>query len=309
MAALAAAIVAGVVLAGFVASLMILPSLTGLSAVSPAVAVVARRSHGAERALLRYIAHREGPAHRAETANGAAVAGAWFAPWEDGALDSFVRHAGDLTHVYPTWLELRDDGGDILTKDWDPARNPTTRPLIAAVRVHGVRIVPVVGNATEGRFDAGRIDRMLAPANAQHVMDRLIDFVRVNGFAGLQIDFDQVTPEQIERLTPWLAQLRQRLNAAALRQRLNAAGGELSIALEVGLSDHDIRAPSGVVDYAAIMAYDEHGEDSLPGPISSALFVDKALTRFTRLVPADKLILGIGAYSYDWRDGDRRPSP
>lgn len=300
MAALAAAIVAGVVLAGFVASLMILPSLTGLSAVSPAVAVVARRSHGAERALLRYIAHREGPAHRAETANGAAVAGAWFAPWEDGALDSFVRHAGDLTHVYPTWLELRDDGGDILTKDWDPARNPTTRPLIAAVRVHGVRIVPVVGNATEGRFDAGRIDRMLAPANAQHVMDRLIDFVRVNGFAGLQIDFDQVTPEQIERLTPWLAQL---------RQRLNAAGGELSIALEVGLSDHDIRAPSGVVDYAAIMAYDEHGEDSLPGPISSALFVDKALTRFTRLVPADKLILGIGAYSYDWRDGDRRPSP
>ena len=135
MAALAAAIVAGVVLAGFVASLMILPSLTGLSVVSPAAAVVARRTHGAERALLNYIAHRERRPVRAVSTAGAPIAGAWFAPWEDGALDSFTRHAGDLTHVYPTWIELRDDGGDILTKDWDPARNPTTKPLIAAARV------------------------------------------------------------------------------------------------------------------------------------------------------------------------------
>ncbi|WP_313011209.1 polysaccharide deacetylase family protein [Brevundimonas sp.] len=296
MAAMAAAIVAGIVLAGFVASLMILPSLTGLSVVSPAASVVARRTHGAERALLNYIAHRKRPASQVASTNGAPIAGAWFAPWEDGALDSFTRHAGDLTHVYPTWIELRDDGGDILTKDWDPTRNPTTKPLIAAARAHGVKIVPVVGNATEGHFDAGRIDRMLSPANAQHVMDRLVGFVQANGFSGLQIDFEQVTPQQIERLTPWLEQL---------RQRLHAQGGELSIALEVGLSDHDIRALSSVVDYAAIMAYDEHGEDSLPGPISSALFVDKALTRFTQLAPADKLILGIGAYSYDWRDGDR----
>lgn len=294
--ALVAAIAAGVVLAGFVASLMILPSLTGLSVVAPAAVVGAHRTHGAERALLRYIAHRQRPVSPAAPARGAVIAGAWFAPWEDGALDSFVRHAGDLTHVYPTWIELRDAGGDILTKDWDPTRNPTTRPLIAAARAHGVKIVPVVGNATEGRFDAGRIDRMLAPANAQHVMDRLTDFVRTNGFAGLQIDFEQVTPEQITRLTPWLAQL---------HQRLNADGRELSIALEVGLSDHDIRALSDVVDYAAIMAYDEHGEDSLPGPISSALFVDQAIARFARLVPADKLILGVGAYSYDWRKGDR----
>ena len=59
--ALVAAIAAGVVLAGFVASLMILPSLTGLSVVAPAAVVGAHRTHGAERALLRYIAHRQRP--------------------------------------------------------------------------------------------------------------------------------------------------------------------------------------------------------------------------------------------------------
>ena len=99
MAAMAAAIIAGVVLAGFVASLMILPSLTGLSVVSPAASAAAHRTHGAERALLNYIAHRQRPASRAASTNGAPIAGAWFAPWEDGALDSFARHAGDLTHV------------------------------------------------------------------------------------------------------------------------------------------------------------------------------------------------------------------
>ena len=291
--ALAAAVIAAVVLAGFIASLVVLPQLSGLSVAPTPVSNVARRTHGVERALLRYIDRQNRRAPHSTVSGPSTIAGAWFAPWEDGALDSFTRHAGDLTHVYPTWLELRDDGADILTADWDPARNPTTKPLIAAARAHGVKIVPMVGNATEGRFDAGRIDRMLAPANASHVMDRLIDFVTVNDFAGLQIDFEQMTPAQIARVVPWIAQL---------RQRLNAQGKELSIALEVSLSDADIRALSGVVDYAAIMAYDEHGEDSRPGPISSALFVDKAISRFTRLVPADKLILGIGVYAYDWRE-------
>lgn len=294
LAAVATAVLATAVLVSFIASLVILPRLSGLSFMPPAQTVFAHHARGAERALLRHIRDEDRRDPRPAAAPTAVIAGAWFAPWEDGALDSFVRHASDLTHVYPTWIELRPDGGDILTTDWDPQRSATTGPLVTAARAHGVRIVPVVSNASEGRFDSGRIDRMLTPENSQRVMDRLTTFVAVNQFAGLQIDFELMTPTQIARLTPWLAQL---------RSRLNAQGRELSIALEVGLSDHDIKALAGVVDYAAVMAYDEHGEDSRPGPISSAEFVQRALERFTRLVPADRLILGIGVYAYDWREG------
>lgn len=292
-AAVAAACLATVVLVSFIASLVILPRLTGVSFTAPVQTAFAQHLHGAEHALLRHISvedHRKKPVSAGQDA---AIAGAWFAPWEDGALDSFVRHAKNLTHVYPTWIQVRPDGQDILTSDWNPQTSPTTNALVAAARTNGVRIVPVVSNATEGQFDSARIDQMLAPENSQRVMDRLVGFVQTNQYAGLQIDFELLTPSQIARLTPWLAQL---------RSRLNAQGKELSIALEVSMSDHDIRALADVVDYAAIMAYDEHGEDSQPGPISSIGFVHKALERFTSLVPADRLILGIGVYAYDWRD-------
>lgn len=294
LAASGAAMLATLLLVSFIASLVILPRLSGMSFAPHVQAAHARHAHGVERALLQHIAREDRQALRPTGAQPATISGAWFAPWEDGALDSFVRHAADLTHVYPTWIQLRPDGADILTTDWDPKHSATTAPLIAAARAEGVRIVPVVSNATDGHFDSSRLDKMLTPQNSQIVMDRLVSFVQTNKFAGLQIDFELVTPAQITRLTPWLAEL---------RSRLNAQGQELSIALEVGLSDHDIKALAGVVDYAAVMAYDEHGEDSLPGPISSAGFVDKALERFTRLVPPDRLILGIGVYAYDWRSG------
>ncbi|CAN5456943.1 glycosyltransferase [soil metagenome] len=287
------AVVAALVLASFVASLVVLPQLTQTPWGNTLYSGHVDHSRKAGQALLKRIA-RDDHGHAKPVGQAGTISGAWFAPWEDGALDSFRRHAADLTHVYPTWLELRPDGQDILTTDWDHARNPTSAPLESIARANGVRIIPVIGNATEGVFDQGRIDRMLAGPGADTVMNRLVDFVDVHDYAGLQIDFEQLTPAQIHKLVPWIARL---------HQRLSAQGKELSMALEVGFSDADIRSLASVVDYAAVMAYDEHGEDSLPGPISSAGFVERSLDRFTSLVPANKLILGVGIYGYDWKDG------
>ena len=295
LAATAVAVVAAVVLASFIASLVILPRLTHMAIANTAYSGhVQHGSRHAGRALLNRIALDDRHNQVKPIAAAGTISGAWFAPWEDGALDSFRRHAADLTHVYPTWLELSPDGRGVLTRDYDPDRNPTTAPLVQAAQANGVRIVPVVGNATDGLFDPHRIDKMLDGPNADAVMNQLVGFVNQHRFAGLQIDFEQLTPAQIARLVPWLNRL---------HQRLEAQGKELSIALEAGFEDAEIQALAATVDYAAVMAYDEHGEDSLPGPIASAGFVNHSLDRFTRLVPANKLILGIGVYGYDWQVG------
>jgi peptidoglycan-N-acetylglucosamine deacetylase len=99
--AVAAACLATVVLASFIASLVILPRLTGVSFTAPVQTAFAQHLHGAEHALLRHIAVEDRRKTPVSAGQDAAIAGAWFAPWEDGALDSFVRHAKNLTHVYP----------------------------------------------------------------------------------------------------------------------------------------------------------------------------------------------------------------
>ena len=64
-------------------------------------------------------------------------------------------------------------------------------------------------------------------------MNQLVGFVNQHQFAGLQIDFEQLTPAQIARLVPWLNRL---------HQRLGAQGKELSIALEAGFEDAEIQS-------------------------------------------------------------------
>jgi cellulose synthase/poly-beta-1,6-N-acetylglucosamine synthase-like glycosyltransferase/spore germination protein YaaH/peptidoglycan/xylan/chitin deacetylase (PgdA/CDA1 family) len=251
-----------------------------------------------ERKLFNQIAKDEGAKRRpAPLVKADQIAGAYFAPWEDEAVDAFRSHAADLTHVYPAWLTLSPDGGSVKTDDWNPANNPGTAVLISSAKAHGVRIVPVLSNASEGEFDSNRITALLSsPAALNRVTQTLLQFINTNGAAGLQIDFELLTPAQVQKLAPWLGQL---------GQILHKGGKELSIALEADLTDAEIRQLIPAVDYAVVMAYDEHSETDEPGAIASAGFVDRTLKRFSALIPSNKLVLGMGGFGYDWKTGGK----
>jgi hypothetical protein len=152
------------------------------------------------------------------------IRGAYFAPWRDTGLESFRAHAADLTHIYPAWISLRGDGRGLITDFWQPDRSPTTKDLVQIANANGVRIIPVVSNAQAGVFDTVRLRRMLNDANAsKDVARQLADFVRQNGYAGLQVDFEDLDAGIIKRLAPWLS---------LLGAQLHKQGEELSVTLE-----------------------------------------------------------------------------
>src|SRR5262249_49165712 len=106
------------------------------------------------------------------------VAGAYFAPWQDGAIGSLKAHASQLTHVYPAWLQIDADGRSLRSVDWNPRTTPTTTPLMHIARAHNLRIVPTISNATNAKFDSHRIELMLrTPGAAQGMIDQLVRFV------------------------------------------------------------------------------------------------------------------------------------
>jgi cellulose synthase/poly-beta-1,6-N-acetylglucosamine synthase-like glycosyltransferase/spore germination protein YaaH/peptidoglycan/xylan/chitin deacetylase (PgdA/CDA1 family) len=301
--AIVVAVLAALLTAGFVTSLIISPNVAGFAArhATHNVSPIAKRVHkdyvAARKALFQRFEAR-GAATAAPLPLGrGALAGAYFAPWEDAGLDSFRAHAGELDVIYPTWLSLASDGKSLITENWDPATNETTKKLTEIARTHAVRIVPVLSNASEGQFDAARIARMLAsPETEARVSDALIHFVSTNHYDGLQLDFELIDPALAEKLALWIDRL---------AARFHAQGKELSLALELDLPDGAIRALSRSVDYAVAMAYDEHEEHGGPGPVASADYIDKALKRFVTLIGAEKLVLGIGNYGYDWKRGSK----
>ena len=58
-----------------------------------------------------------------------------------------------------------------------------------------------------------------------------------------------------------------------------------------------------VADKVILMAYDEHYQDGPAGPIASnAWFYNEVINALHQL-PADKTIVALGSYAYDWHDG------
>ncbi len=280
-------------LAGFLASLVAQPLLqSGFSEAPKATGHVASRKFAkARKALFTRIAADEHAVRRPPT-SAPAISGAYYAPWVRGALDAFQAHAADLTHVYPDWLQLSADGRSITADAWTPAKNPGTQELVKIAAAKGVRVVPVLSNSDGGKFDSQRVDAMLDnPATAAAVADSLTRFVVGNGYSGLQIDFELVSPSSLQKLGPWLTDL---------ARRLHASGRELSIALATDFDNASVRRLTAPVDYAVIMAYDEHELSDKPGPVASATYVNNSLKRFVGLAPPGKLVLGVGTYGYDW---------
>ena len=220
------------------------------------------------------------------------IRGAYFQPWRDTGIDSFRAHAGDLTHIYPAWISLSGDGKGLITDFWNPDKSPTTKDLLRIAASSGVRVVPVVQNAQAGAWDQKRLHKMLDdPQIANAVALKLSDFVQQNGYAGLQVDFEQLDAAAMRKLPAWLK---------TLSHLLHANGKELSVTIETDLDPRDAGALSAEADYSVLMAYDEHGVFSGPGAVASTNYTLDALRRFSPTIGAQKLVLGIGVYGYDW---------
>jgi spore germination protein YaaH len=67
-----------------------------------------------------------------------------------------------------------------------------------------------------------------------------------------------------------------------------------------GARAEDWRALGESADELRIMAYDQANDETPPGPIAPIAWVERALQLAITEIPRDKIVLGVGAYGYDW---------
>jgi cellulose synthase/poly-beta-1,6-N-acetylglucosamine synthase-like glycosyltransferase/peptidoglycan/xylan/chitin deacetylase (PgdA/CDA1 family) len=136
------------------------------------------------------------------------------------------------------------------------------------------------------------------PGSGQAVINATTKFLTANDLAGVQLDIEMLDKPLRPAYEGWVR---------SFGRALHAKGKELSITIQASEDDDVISALADAVDYVVPMAYDEHAMAKVPGPIASAAFVDSTVRRFAELVPASKLVVGIGAYGYDWSADGSEP--
>ncbi|MDR3280380.1 MAG: hypothetical protein LBT23_07695 [Synergistaceae bacterium] len=188
--------------------------------------------------------------------------------------------------ISPTWFALSGDDGTISNKaDWS---------YIAASHEKGWAVWALVSNS----FKKDRTKLFLANASIQDsFIARMLVYARLYGFDGINIDFENVDNDDASKLTEFV----RKLTYAA-----HSIGLVISIDLPVP-SDwskaYDRRTIATIVDYIAVMTYDEHWASApSAGSTASLPWVNKAVEKSLPEVPPRKLLLGIPFYTREWAE-------
>ena len=111
------------------------------------------------------------------------------------------------------------------------------------------------------------------------------------------VDFEEV---------PLKSQPNFRQFIAELAAGLHGAGLKLMIALPARDDDYDYAFFGRETDAIILMNYDQHWLTSPPGPIAAQDWFMENLRQIRDVVPAQKIVVGIASYAYDWTESTNK---
>jgi len=223
--------------------------------------------------------------------------------WDQkAAYESFRENINTIDYISLFWYNLSPEGS---IEKYTYATEDTA--IIDFAHEHGVKVFALIANLPEedgSDWDFGRVNVVIeeSVARKKHIND-IIALVDKHDFDGINIDYEVLRNKQRDNFTLFIEEL-----GSALRAR----GKLLMVAVESRDSESDNAygkdwyALSRSADMLAIMSYNEHWNESEPGPISSIDWFYKVYAfAEEKGVPKEKIYAGIPTYAYDWKESQK----
>jgi cellulose synthase/poly-beta-1,6-N-acetylglucosamine synthase-like glycosyltransferase/spore germination protein YaaH/peptidoglycan/xylan/chitin deacetylase (PgdA/CDA1 family) len=208
--------------------------------------------------------------------------------WDPTSFTSLRAHYRELDLLIPEWLHMTSLDGRM--------RMEADAPLLDWLRREGIdiQIMPLLNNfdAATGTWRSRELAAFLSdPAAERRLLANLEAYVRIRRFAGVVLDFEEV---------PESSQHAFRQFVVELTARMRGLGGKVLVSLPAADASYDYQFFGQATDGIILMDYDEHWPGSAPGPVASQRWFVKNLGQISRLVPREKVLVGIGSHGYDW---------
>ncbi|MDH7479134.1 MAG: glycosyl hydrolase family 18 protein [Syntrophomonadaceae bacterium] len=215
-------------------------------------------------------------------------------PGDGSSLESLRRHRQFLAGVAPFWYSI-DQQGKVNYRGGERAE------AIILAREAGMAVLGLFNNR-------GGTDRFLQDPWLRSVAVRgVLETVEAEGLDGVNIDFELLEPSSRQGLCEFMAELYPLLERRGKVVTISVSPKWLEDehAQEWAFA-YDYARLAGLADYLVIMTYDQHGAWSGPGPVAARDWVERCVNFALGRVPADKILLGVAGYGYDWGGGSVR---
>jgi spore germination protein YaaH len=173
---------------------------------------------------------------------------------------------------------------------------------LARAHADGLPAVLLVGNWSQavGDFSERVAYRTLrSPAAVASAASSLAGYVVAQGWNGVSVDLESLRPRDRLGLTQFVRALRADLPPGASLTVCVQNSTSLS---GYAASGYDLAALAAGSDQIVLMSYDDHGPwENTPGPIGPLRWQRAGVRALERVVPADRVFLGVANYGYAWR--------
>jgi len=210
-------------------------------------------------------------------------------------------------HNYFEWRRVPHDGLDVISPTWFKFNLDFSGDLISIASIdyvnwaheQGYQVWALIDDFSPVRevFSEEISTNILPDTNKrQHVIDQLMNFIEIYNLDGINVDFEYIQPD----VAPHYVQFFRELSPY-----MRAAGKVLSVCMwnpnmpYYWSQFYNRPELSKVVDFIAVMAYDEFQSD-VAGPNASMEFVRSGILQTLEEVPHYQIILGIPTYVRVW---------
>jgi spore germination protein YaaH len=145
-------------------------------------------------------------------------------------------------------------------------------------------------------------------ASTQTFIHGMLDKLNQDRYAGLNVDFEAVPPEDRDKYTAFIKTVSEAMHAAHYQLVVSVPAEEKDDPANSWTGAFDFPALGPLVDTLQLMTYDENGPWSEPGPVAGLTWVENAVRYAASVIPPAKISLGIPAYGYDWDLGNKADS-
>ncbi|HHV57939.1 MAG TPA: copper amine oxidase [Firmicutes bacterium] len=209
----------------------------------------------------------------------------------------FMASYRELSGVAPKWYTLDENGrltGQAAQRGIsvpDGYQEPLTVAAQAGVETYALIFENTPDKLHQVLSDRTRGDQLIADITA---------LLAREGFTGVNIDFELVREADGPALTAFVERL---------AQAVHAQGKKLALSLPARTENgwhraYDYAALGRAADQVAIMAYDK--SPGTAGPQTPLPWVREVVDYTLKRIPAEKVLLGLGIYGYDWSPAGRR---
>jgi len=213
----------------------------------------------------------------------------WEAVYTRNPNVNTIGDLGTINVLSPTWYELADSEGTLSNLSGDQYINWSKNK--------GYLLWPLITNG----FDPERTHLFLNDSDARSRFINLIAEEAVaKGYDGLNIDFENIYLEDKDALTHFINELSWVIKPLGITLSMDVT--------VIAESDNwskcfDREALGKIVDYLVIMTYDEYWQSSpISGPVSSYDWMKNGLEEILKIVPSEKLVMGIPLYTRVWTE-------